>query len=82
MSVVGPRPQLPTEVADYDGSAFRRLYVKPGITGPWQVGGRSDLSWQESVRIDLGYVENWSVQADLKIILRTAAVVIRPKGAY
>lgn len=82
MSVVGPRPPLPSEVLSYDDSAVRRLYVKPGITGPWQVGGRSDLTWDESVRIDLRYVENWSVWTDLQIVLRTAAVVVRPKGAY
>ncbi|MDN3310130.1 sugar transferase [Microbacterium oryzae] len=82
MSVVGPRPPLPREVFAYERSAYRRLYVKPGITGPWQVGGRSDLTWEESVSIDLRYVENWSIATDLKIILRTAAVVVRPKGAY
>ncbi len=61
---------------------FRRLYTKPGITGPWQVGGRSDLSWDESVRLDLRYVENWSVMSDLMIMWRTAKVMIRPNGAY
>ncbi len=82
MSVVGPRPPLPTEVADYERDVFRRLYVQPGITGLWQVSGRSDLSWEESVRLDLHYVENWSLAADLKIIARTAAVMVRPSGAY
>lgn len=82
MSVVGPRPPLPSEVTAYDGTVFRRLYIKPGITGPWQVGGRSDLSWEESVRLDLSYVENWSVMADLRIMWRTARVMIAPKGAY
>lgn len=82
MSVVGPRPPLPDEVRGYDGQAFRRLYVQPGITGPWQISGRSDLTWEQSVRLDLHYVENWSVVNDLGIILRTAAVMIRPKGAY
>lgn len=82
MSVVGPRPPLPDEVTAYDGTVFRRLYIKPGITGPWQVGGRSDLSWDESVRLDLRYVENWSVMTDLTIMWRTAKVMIAPKGAY
>lgn len=82
MSVVGPRPPLPSEVTAYDGTVFRRLYIKPGITGPWQVGGRSDLSWDESVRLDLRYVENWSVIGDLQIMWRTAKVMIRPEGAY
>ncbi|WP_456286763.1 sugar transferase [Microbacterium sp. JZ70] len=82
MSVVGPRPPLPSEVLAYDDATVRRLYVKPGITGPWQIGGRSDLSWQESVRIDLGYVENWSLQDDISIMWRTVRVMVRPKGAY
>lgn len=82
MSVVGPRPPLPAEVTAYDGTVFRRLYIKPGITGPWQVGGRSDLSWDESVRIDLRYVENWSVMNDLQIMWRTAKVMVAPSGAY
>lgn len=82
MSVVGPRPPLPTEVRGYDREVFRRLYVQPGITGLWQISGRSDLTWEQSVRLDLHYVENWSVLTDLKIILRTAAVMVRPKGAY
>ncbi|BDZ39241.1 sugar transferase [Microbacterium suwonense] len=82
MSVVGPRPPLPREVTGYDGSVSRRLYVKPGITGLWQVSGRSDLSWDESVRLDLRYVENWSVMNDLQIMWRTARVMVRPAGAY
>ncbi|WP_159501559.1 sugar transferase [Microbacterium sp. 18062] len=82
MSVVGPRPPLPSEVRDYDGVASRRLYIKPGITGPWQVGGRSDLTWEQSVRLDLHYVENWSVLSDLGIICRTARAVVSAKGAY
>ncbi|WP_439594256.1 sugar transferase [Microbacterium sp.] len=82
MSVVGPRPPLPSEVTAYDGTIFRRLYIKPGITGPWQVGGRSDLSWEESVRLDLRYVENWSVWDDIIIMWRTAKVMVRPSGAY
>ncbi|GAA3923416.1 hypothetical protein GCM10022382_31450 [Microbacterium invictum] len=82
MSVVGPRPPLPSEVRDYNGQVFRRLYVQPGITGLWQISGRSDLSWEQSVRLDLHYVENWSLATDLRIILRTAAVMVRPNGAY
>jgi exopolysaccharide biosynthesis polyprenyl glycosylphosphotransferase len=82
MSVVGPRPPLPREVKDYDGTVYRRLYIKPGITGLWQVSGRSDLSWDESVRLDLRYVENWSLTSDLMIIWRTARVMLAPKGAY
>ncbi len=82
MSVVGPRPPLPSEVQTYDGRVFRRLYIKPGITGLWQVSGRSNLSWEESVRLDLGYVENWSVITDLIIMWRTAKVMIKPEGAY
>jgi exopolysaccharide biosynthesis polyprenyl glycosylphosphotransferase len=82
MSLVGPRPPLAREVAQYDDRAQRRLYIKPGLTGAWQVGGRSDLSWEESVRLDLHYVENWSVLGDLRIMLRTVGVVVRPVGAY
>jgi exopolysaccharide biosynthesis polyprenyl glycosylphosphotransferase len=82
MSVVGPRPPLPTEATDYDEIVMRRLYLKPGITGPWQVSGRSDLAWEESVRLDLRYVENWSVMEDLMIIVKTARIVVRPTGAY
>lgn len=82
MSVVGPRPPLPSEVTAYDGTVSRRLYIKPGITGPWQVGGRSDLSWDESVRLDLRYVENWSVLDDLTLMWRTARVMVKHEGAY
>ncbi|WP_240640626.1 sugar transferase [Microbacterium sp. 10M-3C3] len=82
MSVVGPRPPLPREVGGYDGPVFRRLYIRPGITGLWQISGRSDLSWEESVRLDLHYVENWSVMSDLMIIARTAKVMVRGTGAY
>lgn len=82
MSVVGPRPPLPSEVTAYDGTVYRRLYIKPGITGLWQVSGRSDLSWDESVRLDLRYVENWSVMNDLQIMWRTAKVMVQPSGAY
>jgi exopolysaccharide biosynthesis polyprenyl glycosylphosphotransferase len=82
MSVVGPRPPLRREVATYDGEVRRRLLVKPGITGLWQVSGRSDLSWDESVRLDLTYVENWSMIGDLVIILRTVGAVLSRTGAY
>jgi len=82
MSVVGPRPPLPSEVHGYAGTVFRRLYVQPGITGLWQVSGRSDLTWEQSVRLDLHYVENWSLATDLAIIARTASVMVRPRGAY
>ncbi|PWD51923.1 polyprenyl glycosylphosphotransferase [Serinibacter arcticus] len=82
MSVVGPRPPLPDEVAAYEGDVGRRLLIKPGITGLWQVSGRSDLSWEESVRLDLMYVENWSITGDLALIARTVVTVLRRDGAY
>lgn len=82
MSIVGPRPPLPSEVAQYDQDVARRLLVKPGITGLWQVSGRSDLSWEESVRLDLYYVENWSLTSDLTIMWKTVGAVIRSRGAY
>ncbi|NHC16319.1 sugar transferase [Motilibacter deserti] len=83
MSLVGPRPPLPREVAKYERpSVFRRLMVKPGLTGLWQVSGRADLAWQESVRLDLYYVENWSPALDLWILWRTAGAVVRGSGAY
>jgi exopolysaccharide biosynthesis polyprenyl glycosylphosphotransferase len=82
MSVVGPRPPLRREVATYDGEVRRRLLVKPGITGLWQVSGRSNLSWDESVRLDLSYVENWSMVSDLVIIAKTLKAVMGRDGAY
>jgi len=82
MSLVGPRPPLPAEVAQYQSDVHRRLLVKPGITGLWQVSGRSDLSWEESERLDLHYVENWSLGTDLLIIWKTAFAVLRSSGAY
>ena len=82
MSLVGPRPPLPTEVVDYEDHVRRRLYIKPGLTGMWQINGRSALSWEDSVRLDLYYVENWSVVGDLMILWRTVRVVIKPVGAY
>jgi hypothetical protein len=72
MSLVGPRPPLPSEVDRYESDAVRRLRVRPGMTGLWQVSGRSDLSWVESVRLDLWYVDNWSLALDAQILLRTA----------
>lgn len=81
MSVVGPRPPLPREVAQYDEWAMQRLAVKPGLTGPWQVGGRSDVDFDDMVRLDLGYIARRSVAMDLKIILQTIAVVFTGKGA-
>jgi lipopolysaccharide/colanic/teichoic acid biosynthesis glycosyltransferase len=82
MSLVGPRPPLPQEVERYDTSTRRRLLVKPGLTGLWQISGRSDLSWEESVRLDLRYVENWSLALDLLILWKTASAVVRSHGAY
>lgn len=82
MSVVGPRPPLAGEVESYDDDARKRLLVRPGVTGLWQVSGRSDLSWEDSVRLDLFYVENWSMMADLVIALKTVRVVLNHSGAY
>lgn len=82
MSVVGPRPPLRREVENYDGEVKRRLLVKPGVTGLWQVSGRSDLSWEDSVRLDLSYVDNWSMAGDLVIIARTLKAVLASDGAY
>ncbi|KRE47749.1 polyprenyl glycosylphosphotransferase [Arthrobacter sp. Soil736] len=82
MSLVGPRPPLPREVEAYEHDVRRRLLVKPGLTGLWQVSGRSNLSWQDSVRLDLYYVENWSLAGDVVIILRTVRAVFHSTGAY
>lgn len=82
MSLVGPRPPLPVEVAQYTPDVRRRLLVKPGITGLWQVSGRNDLSWRDSVRLDLHYVDNWSPALDLAVLWRTVAAVVRGTGAY
>lgn len=82
MSLVGPRPPLPSEVSNYEHDVHRRLLVKPGMTGLWQVNGRSNLSWEESVRFDLYYVENWSVALDGVILWRTLAAVVGKDGAY
>lgn len=78
MSLVGPRPSLPYEVAEYADHVHRRFLVKPGMTGAWQVGGRSTLSWEDSVRLDLGYVENWTLLGDLVILARTVRAVVAP----
>jgi exopolysaccharide biosynthesis polyprenyl glycosylphosphotransferase len=83
MSLVGPRPPLPREVARYEqDEVYRRLMVKPGLTGLWQVSGRADLDWAEAVRLDLYYVENWSLAFDMSIIWRTLGAVLRGRGAY
>jgi exopolysaccharide biosynthesis polyprenyl glycosylphosphotransferase len=82
MSVVGPRPQVAEEVKAYDDKTRRRLLVRPGITGLWQISGRSDLSWDDSMRLDLIYVENWSMATDILIALKTAKVVLSHDGAY
>jgi exopolysaccharide biosynthesis polyprenyl glycosylphosphotransferase len=82
MSLVGPRPPLPAEAARYHAHVRRRLAVKPGITGLWQVNGRADLSWDDSVRLDLRYTENWSFMLDLQILWKTWSAVIHHSGAY
>ncbi|WP_439937233.1 sugar transferase [Nocardia sp. N13] len=82
MSLVGPRPPLASEVAQYSTQMRRRMYVRPGMTGLWQVSGRSDLSFDEAERLDLAYVDNWSITGDLMIMLRTVRAVTRGQGAY
>jgi lipopolysaccharide/colanic/teichoic acid biosynthesis glycosyltransferase len=82
MSLVGPRPPLPAEVARYGFDARRRLLVRPGLTGLWQVSGRSDLSWEETVQLDLRYVENWSLAMDAVIVWKTIGAVLGGSGAY
>lgn len=82
MSLVGPRPALPREVAQYDSDTLRRLDVRPGLTGLWQVSGRSNLSWEDTVRLDLYYVDNWSMVQDLMILAKTARAVVGSDGAY
>jgi lipopolysaccharide/colanic/teichoic acid biosynthesis glycosyltransferase len=82
MSLVGPRPALPEETGRYGDHMRRRLVVKPGITGLWQVSGRSELPWEEAVRLDVRYVENWSFALDLQILWKTRSAVIRGSGAY
>jgi lipopolysaccharide/colanic/teichoic acid biosynthesis glycosyltransferase len=82
MSLVGPRPALPAEVANYDHNALQRLRVKPGVTGLWQVSGRSDLTWAESVKLDNQYVANISLRLDASIAVRTVGAVLTHRGAY
>ena len=82
MALVGPRPALPDEVAKYDADARRRLVARPGLTGLWQVSGRSDLTWEDTVRLDLHYVDNWSPLLDLGIVARTLGTVLGHRGAY
>jgi exopolysaccharide biosynthesis polyprenyl glycosylphosphotransferase len=82
MSLVGPRPPLPHEAARYGSDMSRRLRVRPGMTGLWQVSGRSDLSWDETVRLDLYYVDNWSMVQDITILIRTLSAVLSSRGAY
>ncbi len=82
MSLVGPRPPLRHEVAQYDDDMARRLRVRPGMTGLWQVSGRSELSWSEAIRLDLYYVDNWSMIQDLTILARTWGAVFGSRGAY
>jgi exopolysaccharide biosynthesis polyprenyl glycosylphosphotransferase len=83
MSLVGPRPQVAAEVALYDDAAHRRHFMKPGISGLWQVSGRSNLSWDDAIRLDLYYVENWSMTGDLVILWRTVRAVLFPgNGAH
>lgn len=82
MTLVGPRPPLPEEVETYSPDVERRLLVRPGLTGLWQISGRSDLTWEESVRLDLRYVENWTLALDALILWKTVGVVLRGSGAY
>ena len=82
MALVGPRPPLPEEVAQYHSDVLRRLIVRPGMTGLWQISGRSDLSWEEAVRLDLRYVDNWSPWLDIGILARTFGAVVHHRGAY
>jgi lipopolysaccharide/colanic/teichoic acid biosynthesis glycosyltransferase len=81
MSLIGPRPALPSETDEYDDWIRRRLTVKPGMTGLWQVSGRSRLRWNESVSLDLDYVDNWTLRGDLEIASRTIGAVARSDGA-
>jgi exopolysaccharide biosynthesis polyprenyl glycosylphosphotransferase len=82
MSLVGPRPALPEETVSYGDHVRRRLAVRPGLTGLWQVNGRSDLPWDEAVRLDVRYVENWSFVLDLQILWKTWSAVVHGSGAY
>jgi lipopolysaccharide/colanic/teichoic acid biosynthesis glycosyltransferase len=82
MSLVGPRPAIPSEVVKYEDWHRKRLLVKPGLTGLWQVMGRSELPFEEMVMLDVFYIENWSLPMDLKILLRTIPSVLSGRGAY
>jgi lipopolysaccharide/colanic/teichoic acid biosynthesis glycosyltransferase len=82
MSLVGPRPPLESEVAGYTDFDKQRLLVKPGCTGPWQVGGRNDVDFGEMVKLDLNYIKNRSLLLDLGIILKTVKIMVKPNGAY
>ena len=82
MSLVDPRPPLPSEVAAYEDWQLDRLEVRPGLTGLWQVSGRSDLSFDEYVRLDLFYIENWSLAYDLFMVIKTIPMLLKAKGAY
>ena len=82
MSLVGPRPAIESETSQYSPWVWRRLHVKPGMTGLWQVSGRSTLSWDESIRLDLKYVNNWTYPMDIRIMFRTVWVVLNRKGAW
>lgn len=82
MSLVGPRPPLLREVESYDVDTTRRLHVRPGMTGLWQVSGRSDLTWDEAIRLDLYYVDNWSMLQDVSILTKTLSAVVSSRGAY
>ncbi len=82
MSIVGPRPALPDEVEHWDATLYHRLRVRPGLTGMWQVAGRSEVSFEEYARLDLYYVDNWSLVTDLSLVLRTLPVLFRARGAY
>jgi len=82
MSIVGPRPPLPSEVQLYQERHWKRLEVSPGMTGLWQVSGRSDLSFEEMVRLDVYYIENWTLAFDIALMLRTLPAVLQSRGAY
>ncbi len=82
MSLIGPRPPMASEVGAYLPHELRRLNVRPGLTGLWQVSGRSDLSWERTIELDLRYVENWSLTLDAVILWKTARAVLSGKGAY
>ena len=82
MSLVGPRPPLPHEVESYGQDVYRRLHVRPGMTGLWQVSGRADLTWDEAIRLDLYYVDNWSMLQDVSILTKTVKAVFSRRGAY